>query len=62
MCLAINIEEKLCLGACLIKVDVIKQKGELQNRTGSWLPDVKVSGADSVDGVSGMCLVLNVTL
>ena len=55
MCLAINIKEnKTMPGSMSHKVDVIKQKGKLQNRIESWLRDVEVSGADGIDGVSGI--------
>ena len=55
MRLAINIEKNESMpGSMSHKVDVIKQKGKLQNRIESWLRDVEVSGADSVDCVSGI--------
>ena len=55
MCLAINIDENVTMpGTMSHKVDVIKQKGKLQDRIESWLRDMEVSGADSVDGLNGI--------
>ena len=55
MCLAINIDENETMpGTMSHKVDVIKQKGKLQDRIESWLRDMEVSGADGVNDVSGI--------